>query len=549
MDDNKLVEKKFLDKHPVLKTIIIFIAMIAIKFTFHVLENKDAYLKWSHNEALRKEAMLVKDDSPIIEFDDENFKNYFLRKRVDLNGDNEISEYEASFFMGDDKSLFIIEDIPNIKSIKGIEGFKGIKYINLDGPIESLEPLRQCIDLTQVSIGDSKITDVSPLLDLPNLEGVILVNGNVEDISPFLELNKEFWPFNFSGNPLNDQQPNTVFAGMINDYSIYVDNSTINKTLLESSKDIKFECLNLKNALLEKGFDINEDDEINIYEANRIKGMMELERLEIRNTTGLEHLTNVFHLSLRENMIQNVDNLADLNQLKYLNLSRNEIKSVVIDGGFDSLVELRMYKNSLNSFKDINGIESLSKLGLSYNDFKSIEGVEKLKNLELLEITNCRIRSLNGLQGNTNLKQLYIDGNPLKNIEGVEKFENLEFLSAEECEIESIKNNEGIPKLDEFRLDENPLKSIVGIELFPSLTNLSIDKTMVSDLNPIMSLTNLRFLSINDTLVNDISPVMSLSNLENLNAYNLKLINGYYPGAVKLGEVSGFDVFKIEEED
>ncbi len=240
---------------------------------------------------------------------------------------------------------------------------------------------------------------------------------------------------------------------------------------------------------------------------NTILNLNGLGITDITEIEGLDSLTNLYGLSLRENEIKELKGLEQLTNLRWLDLTYNPIKvdeqrilyswvggertrwSKVSGEYITEFVE-----PTTDDMKDVQGIikycqdkvegklqfvtvrgtkyyvvdNTLYLSGAEIIDFNSIKGLEKLIDLEKLDLSNNEIREIEGLENLTSLKVLNLDKNRINEIRGLESLTNLRELYLNGNKIEELKGLETLANLKVLELWANPLisdeKNIVYIK-------------------------------------------------------------------------------------
>lgn len=130
---------------------------------------------------------------------------------------------------------------------------------------------------------------------------------------------------------------------------------------------------NFLAAIIEDGFDLNNDGQIQASEANYIQSL-DVHSNNISDLTGINHFPNLTYLNAMDNQIAAV-NIVGLQHLGTLNLSDNEITDVFVD----NLPVLSVFYIRNNQFEDldVSGLPGLGELDLEGN-----------ANLERLNVKN-----------------------------------------------------------------------------------------------------------------------------------------------------------------
>ncbi len=112
---------------------------------------------WTYDVFVKKENVVdiaEKNHEKII-FRDQNLKKTLINYGVDINGDAEISIYEANRWKG----MLYLED-KEIKSTDGLEHFESINYLSLkDNQISSIGKLSDLNNLKHLDLGENLIRE------------------------------------------------------------------------------------------------------------------------------------------------------------------------------------------------------------------------------------------------------------------------------------------------------------------------------------------------------------------------------------------------------
>ena len=106
---------------------------------------------------------------------------------------------------------------------------------------------------------------------------------------------------------------------------------------------------------------------------------------------GLENLSNLVKLDIRNNKITEIMGLENLKNLGSLNLDRNQIEEIK---GLENLTELNnlfLQNNQITELKGLENLKWLSSLDIKNNQIREIKGIENLKKLYHLELKGNNI--------------------------------------------------------------------------------------------------------------------------------------------------------------
>lgn len=140
--------------------------------------------------------------------------------------------------------------------------------------------------------------------------------------------------------------------------------------------------------------------------------IVELTACRLRNIEGLDGLTKVETLNLRQNLIENIENLDPLITLTHLDLYDNHIERIE---GLDALTQLKHLDLSFSMF-----IEEEKKTFRRILRFVSVDKISKIENLSnLVSLTSCflvhnQLRTVENLSTLVNLRVLELGDNRIK---------------------------------------------------------------------------------------------------------------------------------------
>ena len=176
----------------------------------------------------------------------------------------------------------------------------------------------------------------------------------------------------------------------------------------------------------------------------------------IDNLEGIEKLTKLEILVIRNAKISSIEALSNLKNLKSLNLGENKISDVA----------------------PLKGLKELNYLDLSDNYISDIIPLENLVNLETLDISNNCIINLSPLKNLIKLKKLYanhyLDPNGTADISVVSNLKNLEELVLSENNIVDVTPIKNLSKLNYLNLGLNSISDITSLEKFSHINSINL---------------------------------------------------------------------------
>lgn len=169
------------------------------------------------------------------------------------------------------------------------------------------------------------------------------------------------------------------------------------------------------------------------------------------------------------------------NKLKLMGMGITDMSQIE---GLENLTSLRALNLKNNFITEIKGLEhltNLNKLNLSGNQITEIKGLEYLNNLEFLTLSNNSISEIKGLENLRDLWELDLRSNNISEIKGLENLTNVSTLSLENNKFTDIKGLESLTSLIEITLGlvrEKKLGLIRGFNLNGKIIPWNIARKM-----------------------------------------------------------------------
>ncbi|KAA1088351.1 hypothetical protein PGT21_003444 [Puccinia graminis f. sp. tritici] len=226
------------------------------------------------------------------------------------------------------------------------------------------------------------------------------------------------------------------------------------------------------------------------------------------------HWDNLEVLNLDRNQISEVTGLHHLRAVYLLNLDRNQLYSLTIDEPMPKLRVLRVNENRLESL-EISKMVNLRTLYIDNNDLMEITGASQLRKLENLSVRDQRGGELSlTLKQVRDVKRIYLGGNPLPAAFPTCQFYNLLYLELAMCQCQSLPADLA--------------------NLIPNIRTLNLNYNFLKDLSPLKNLRRLERLTIVGSRVKTLdrgllSVLESLPELELLDLRQNPLCSSFYP--------------------
>ena len=218
-----------------------------------------------------------------------------------------------------------------------------------------------------------------------------------------------------------------------------------------------------------------------------------IESPQLSNLTGLEHATNLEHLSLgRVGMVSDLTPLSNLTSLERLNVENNQISDIRPLTGLLHLRTLALSANQIQDIAPVANLTALTYLDLSGNRVESLQPLVGLIYLRTLRLVNIQIEDITLLEHLTSLISLTVSHNQVRDVSPLAGLVNLTFLN--------LRNN---------RIsDLNPLANLTALK------TLRLDINTITDITPLTALKNLKELRIADNPIHDFTPLAELEGVE-----------------------------------
>ena len=216
---------------------------------------------------------------------------------------------------------------------------------------------------------------------------------------------------------------------------------------------------------------------------------------DVQDLTGLQFLTNVNHLDIRDNQISDLSPVAGLINLRELKLSRN----------------------SISDLSPVARLTNLKHLDFNANNISDLSPVAELINLEYLNFSENSISDLSPVAGLINLKSIHSWTNPLSDLSPLAGLTKLEVIDICGGDISDLTPLARLPDLKELYLAGNGISNVSFLTGLTGVIRLGLHHNDISDISPLVSLTQLEWLHIENNDISDISPLANLTQLNWLN--------------------------------
>ena len=265
-----------------------------------------------------------------------------------------------------------------ISDLTGLEWAINLTGLNLEGnSLSDIAPLANLTNLIGLTLYDNSLSDIAPLANLTNLMWLTLYDNSISDISPLAKLTNLKILY-LSDNPLSDI---SALANLTNLTTLYLNNASLSDISPLAS------LTNLTD--------------------------LHLSNNSISDISALANLTNLTQLRLRANSISDISPLANLTNLTYLVLKSNSISDISPLANLTNLESLALHSNSISDISPLANLTNLTQLDLSANPLSDISPLADLTNLTRLNLSFNSISDISPLANLINLTYLGLERNPL----------------------------------------------------------------------------------------------------------------------------------------
>jgi internalin A len=237
--------------------------------------------------------------------------------------------------------------------------------------------------MTELDLGNNRITDISFLASLTNLTTLSLHNNQITDIS-FLGSLTNLTTLDLHNNQITD----ISFLGSLTNLTrLHLNNNRIT--------DISF--LGSLTNLTTLNLSYNQITDISFLGSLTNLTTLSLYNNQITDISFLGSLTNLTTLSLCNNQITDISSLGSLTNLTTLNLNNNQITDISFLGLLTNLTTLYLNYNQITDISALRSLTNLTKLDLNCNRITDISALRSLTNLTKLDLYDNQITDISVL--------------------------------------------------------------------------------------------------------------------------------------------------------
>ncbi|HDR6318281.1 TPA: leucine-rich repeat domain-containing protein [Bacillus thuringiensis] len=221
----------------------------------------------------------------------------------------------------------------------------------------------------------------------------------------------------------------------------------------------------------------------------------------INEIAGLEYMTNLEKLTLRESNVTDISVISGLRHLKYLDLSSNPIESI----------------------QPVSKLENLDMLFLRDNKIADLTPLSQMKKIKILDLIGNNIKDLTPLFTVLSLEEVYLANNQISNLSGIEKLKNVKLLWIGNNKISDVEPISKMSNLIELEIADSEIKDISSLSKLVKIQVLNLEENYISDISPLSNLTNLHEVNLGANEISDIKSVEKLGKRTSIDIQRQKI--------------------------
>jgi Leucine-rich repeat (LRR) protein len=176
--------------------------------------------------------------------------------------------------------------------------------------------------------------------------------------------------------------------------------------LQSNAQKIKFKDTNLKKALIELGYDINKNAELEKAELDTVT-ILKLSKRKISSLEDLVHFKNLKVVNVMTNNITSINVFFGNSTIEELYIGENKLGPKLILKDMPNLRGVYAFRNDLESVEFSGDFSKMRSLYLQGNLFVNLD-IQNLPNLESLQLFECDQLKTVDISKKTNLRQFFL---------------------------------------------------------------------------------------------------------------------------------------------
>jgi len=297
------------------------------------------------------------------------------------------------------------EDVLEI-SFGGVSFSSDVTEVSLSNlGITDISVLSSCTNLKSLDLSGNYISDISPLMDIPGLEWLSIENNRVTDLRPLMGVTS-LKVINAENNEIS----NIAALGSLTE---------LEELYLGGNRITDFSVLGKLQELSTLGLEntgLNDEGLANVMEIPDLRILMLEGNPDITGNVVDEFKQSNFQCKVYHDDLVYVVELGgklfreDVTELDAAYMGLTDISCL---SGFDRVEYVNLSGNSINNIYCFQWMTAVKKLNLSDNDLVDITALAYLDGLEVVDLSNNKLLSVTPLYFLDSLKEVHLSGNGL----------------------------------------------------------------------------------------------------------------------------------------
>ena len=308
--------------------------------------------------------------------------------------------------------------------------------------IEDISALEELTNLRTLDLNFNRISDISPLAAMTGLKDLYLEENNVRDLTPLAGL-LELEDLDLGKNEITDLTPlkelKSLKRAAVNDNPLDTDAGDAAAILSDTFGSMSLYSLDISGLqvtdvswigaypeLTELYMNNNEVTDLSFLEQ-----MDQLEKLYVKNNgltdlSSLSGLSELTELDIQDNPIDDLSPLSEMKKMTWLDMKGCRVSDLTPVSGMVSLTSMDASENQIADLTPLSGLSRLSYLDLAGNNISDLEGLRTVTSLNYLNLSSNSIRDITPLAGLKSLQRVYLTGNEIGDYSPLDQLDLLE---------------------------------------------------------------------------------------------------------------------------
>ena len=416
------------------------------------------------------------------------------------------------------------------------------------GKISTLVGLEHASALTDLTINDHAVTDLSPLAELTSLTGVALQHNGISDLSPFAGLGSLTW-LHLAGNNVSDLTPLAGLGSLtilslnnnpIENIGVLAELRALERLDLNNNAIVDVSPLRGLAALGDLVLSSNRVADVAPLAGNEDLGAGDYIDLLDNPLNAAAHETHIPALQGRGATVYFDPPTTDAEPPTDVEEPPAESATVAIgDPALRHCVERALDKDPGADITEdeMAGLERIGCIfrqtpdGRAHPEYSphgvvsSLAGLEHATSLRELALSGNAVSDLSPLAELDSLTRLSLNGNGIADIAQVADLRSLAVLYLAANDIADLSPLAGLAGLATLGLDGNAVTDVSPLAGLASLVRLGLGINAIEDIGPLAELGSLTRLGLSGNAIADVSALRGLAALSELSLRNNRVVD------------------------